>query len=370
MLDLRDNRGKRHEQAFVLFCFLYCTLRVTGKITVSSVHRMMEREFLFLAAELDILVEKCISRSQLGRLLELLDFHSYNELNERHFGVELNLGNDTEDLVWYAVDGKELRGSIDKASGQKRAENIVRMVDHEESCSRTICYYDGSKVSEKKLVKQYFNGKRPLKDAYSFDALHTDRELLSVVHRGGGTYLAQVKGNQKYLLEDCMDIHGSEAPDWMEEICEKGHGRIEKRKGYHYRVSPDWFANGWKDSGLSDLVVVARERYEVKTGKRSSETSFYISNRSNRKNSENRGVGKELFDAVRGHWRIESDHFVRDEGFGEDRIRCFNKWRARALAAIINVAVNIIRHNNDMESITVFREEMNYDRKLALKCLK
>ncbi|UZR99969.1 ISAs1 family transposase [Chondrinema litorale] len=343
---------------------------------------MMEREFLFLATELGILVEKCISRSQLGRLLELLDFHSYNELNERHFGVKLNLGNDEEDTVWYAIDGKrlqaKLRGSIDKASGQKRAENIIRMVarmvNHIDSSSRTICYYDGSKISEKKLVKQYFNGKRLLKDAYSFDALHTDRELLSAVHRGEDTYLAQVKYNQKYLLEDCMDIHCSEVPDWMDEICEKGHGRIEKRKGYHYHVAPDLFASSWKSSGLSDLMVVEKERYEVKTGKRSLETSFaaasYISNRSSRKNGKDKNIGKELFDTVRGHWRIESDHFIRDEGFGEDRIRCFNKWRARALAAIINVAVNLIRRNNDMQSITVFREKMNYDRRLALKCLK
>lgn len=343
---------------------------MTGKITVSSVHRMMEREFLFIAAELGISVEKCISRSQLGRLLELLDIHSYNELNERHFRVKLDLENDGEDLAWYAIDGKELRGSIDKASGRKRAENIIRMVCHGDSGSRAMCHYDGSKASEKKLVKQYFSGKRPLKDAYSFDALHTDRGLLSALHRGEGTYLAQVKCNQKYLLEDCMDVHGSEAPGWMDKTCEKGHGRIEKRKGYHYRVAPDWFADGWGDSGLSDLVVVERERYEVKTGKHSSETCFYISNRSNRKDGVGKGIGKELFDAVRGHWRIESDHFVRDEGFGEDRIRCFNKWRARALAAVINVAINIIRRNNDMGSITVFREEMNYDRRLALKCLK
>ena len=331
---------------------------------------MMQRELHFLAAELGILVEKCISRSQLGRLLELLDFHAYNELNERHFGVSLDMGKDGEDITWYAIDGKELRGSIDKASGQKRAENIVRIVGHEDGCSGTIGYYDGSKDSEKRLVKGYFNGKRPLRDAYSFDALHTDKELLTAIEKGGGTYLAQVKCNQGHLLEGCRDIHGSEVPEWTDEVREKGHGRIETRKGYHYRVAPDWFKVDWKDSGISDLMVVERERYEVKTGKSSSETCFYISNRSNRKNGKKKGIGKELFDAVRGHWRIESDHFVRDEGFGEDRIRCFNRWRARALAAVINVAVNLIRRHNDMESITVFREEMNYDRRLALKCLK
>ncbi|UZR99977.1 hypothetical protein [Chondrinema litorale] len=78
---MRDNRGKRHDQAFVLYCFLYSMLRLTGHITVSSVHRMMEKEYTYLANELGLVVHKCISRSQLGRLLELLDFHSYNQLS-------------------------------------------------------------------------------------------------------------------------------------------------------------------------------------------------------------------------------------------------------------------------------------------------
>ncbi|UZR99963.1 hypothetical protein [Chondrinema litorale] len=138
-------------------------------------------------------------------------------------------------------------------------------------------------------------------------------------------------------MEICRDIHDTEMPQWHDEMWEKCHGRIEMRKGYHYWVNSEWFADDWKDSGLSDIMVVEKERYDVKTDKRSSEISFaaasYISNRSSRKNTENKDIGKELFGTVRKHWCIESDHFVRDEGFGEDRIRCFNKWRARAIAA-------------------------------------
>lgn len=369
LLDLRDNRGKRHEQAFVLYCFLFSMLRIAGDITVSSVHRMMKREYLFLAAELGLTIEKCISRSQLGRLLELLDFHDYNRLNEEFFGAGLDHGQDGESLSWYAIDGKELRGSIDKAAGQKRAENIVRMVSHRDSSSNVIFYYDGSKRSEKALVKQYFKGGRPMKDAYSMDALHTDTDLLTTIHQRGGTYLAQVKGNQKHMLEACRDIHSSEHPHWKDEVWEKGHGRIEMRKGYHYRVVPEWFADSWKDSGISNLIVVERKRHEVKTGKESGGTYFYISNR--RANIGNgQKIGKELFEAVRKHWGIEADHYVRDKVLGEDDIKCFNKWRTRALAAVINVAVNLIRIHNDMESIKEFREEMNYDRRVALKCLK
>ena len=91
----------------------------------------------------------------------------------------------------------------------------------------------------KEIGKRIFQGEKSLRDAYSFEDLHTDKELLTTINQGSGTYLAQIKGNQKHLLDVCKDIHSSETPDWQESVWEKGHGRIEVRKGHHYRVVPD-----------------------------------------------------------------------------------------------------------------------------------
>ncbi len=253
-------------------------------------------------------------------------------MNEEFFGININHQRKNGIYSWFAIDGKELRGSIDGVAGQKRSENIVRILNHHDSSSKVICYYDGSKSSEKALVKTYFENQKSLKCCYSLDALHTSAHLMTAIHQRQGTYLAQVKANQKYLLEACKDIHNTEKTFWTEDILEKGHGRIERRKGYCYHIDPSWFARVWNNSGVAKLMVVERERTNMKTGNKNVGTYYYISNKkATHRNCKD--IGIELFQAVRAHWSIETDHYIRDKIFGEDSIKCFNKWRTRAIAA-------------------------------------
>lgn len=47
---------------------------------------------------------------------------------------------------------------------------------------------------------------------------------------------------------------------------------------------------------------------------------------------------------VRGHWSIEnSEHYVRDETFGEDRSRIRKKSGPQVLATLRNLAMKLIR---------------------------
>lgn len=319
----------------------------------------MQREYINLARELDLHICHCISDSQLRRVLSSLDYQAYNSLNEQYFGITL----EEQSGVWQAIDGKELRGSIDGLSGQKRGENIVRVVDQESKTSQIIAYYQGDKESEKTVVKQYFADRENLQACYSLDALHTSVALLTMIACKSGIYLAQVKNNQKYLLEDCKQIHAKWQADWQTKQWEKGHGRQELRIGYCYNISPEWFGEKWSASGLNTLVVVERQRLRTKDQKQSQETAYFVSNQ-----ALNQEKGMELFQAVRNHWTIETDHYIRDVGFGEDKLKCFDQKRTRAFSSLLNLAVNLIRKNNRLDSIAEFREEMCYDRNVALKC--
>lgn len=353
-------RGRRHELAFVLYCFAYSILRLTGQITISRVHRMMQREYVNLARELDLPLSQCISDSQLRRVLSSLDYQGYNSLNEQYFGITL----EEQSGVWQAIDGKELRGSIDGLSGQKRGENLVRIVDQESKTSQIIAYYQGGKESEKTVVKQYFATRQHLQACYSLDALHTSVGLLTTIAGKSGVYLAQVKNNQKYLLQDCKQIHAKRQADWQTQQWEKGHGRQELRTGYCYNITPAWFGEKWSATGLNTLVVVERQRLRTKDQKHSLETAYFVSNQALKQDK-----GMELFQAVRNHWTIETDHYIRDVGFGEDKLKCFDPKRVRAFSSLLNLAVNLIRRNNRLDSIQEFREQMCYDRNVALNCL-
>ncbi len=55
---------------------------------------------------------RCISRSQLIRVLNSFDYHSFNDF------ISSSMSDSLED-VWEALDGKELRGNIDGVIGER-----------------------------------------------------------------------------------------------------------------------------------------------------------------------------------------------------------------------------------------------------------
>ena len=75
--DSRDIRGKRHELAFIVVLFLTSILRSDKLLNLSVIHRAMLDDFEKLAHILGIKVAKCISYSQLKRLLQLIDYEQF-----------------------------------------------------------------------------------------------------------------------------------------------------------------------------------------------------------------------------------------------------------------------------------------------------
>ena len=69
----------------------------------------------------------------------------------------------------------------------------------------------------------------------------------------------------------------------------------------------------WKNCQIRTEIKVIREREEMKSGKKSVETSYYISNE----------VGKyeEIAKAIRRHWQVETNNHIRDVTLKEDRMR-------------------------------------------------
>ena len=104
--DPRDNRGKRHDLAFVL-CGVILAI-MAGRSRVSAIHRFLRNRLAWLREMTQAQVERCISRAQLPRLLARVEWEALNALIFTHFGVHLESPAAGE---WIAVDGKALRGS-------------------------------------------------------------------------------------------------------------------------------------------------------------------------------------------------------------------------------------------------------------------
>ncbi len=95
--------------------------------------------------------------------------------------------------------------------------------------------------------------------------------------------------------------------------AEKGHGRIEVREYEFYDVLEMKKCERWNDCQIKTAIGVKRERIIVKSGKKSVEESYYLTN----------AVGgyEELAEAVRRHWSVETNNHLRDVSLQEDKMR-------------------------------------------------
>lgn len=198
----------------------------------------------------------------------------------------------------------------------------------------------------------------------TFDALHTQYETLEMVQGAGGTYVAQVKANQPTLQEDLQDHINLVEPFAKTESLEKGHGRIEHRQAYFYHVESICFEEKWATCGFATLAVMNRESRQCKTGKLTQEISFYLSN-----SKPTEAKPEHIFAAIRQHWNIEADHWVRDCTFREDHIKCKEPAPSKTLAGIISVAGNLLRQQKK-GNLKAMQEDLACNPRLGMVLFK
>ena len=158
--------------------------------------------------------------------------------------------------------------------------NIVYPFVQEDKISLEGLFYHGLKESEINCVRELLKDNSLAESCVIFDALHTQYETLTTIEESSGTYIAQVKKNQKELLEDLEDHLVISKPFDHLGLLDKSHGRFDQRKGTFYDISSIEFDQRWKPCKLSILIVIDRESTQLKTGKTTKERSFYVSNKS------------------------------------------------------------------------------------------
>lgn len=305
-LDLRDKRGKRHDLAVVLVGVMLALLSNRDG-NLSSIQRYLENHYERLAEVLGIEKKKAVSRSQLPNILGQVSVSVFDRLLFANYGIKLN----KEEKKWFAIDGKELRGSIE--TGNKRGAAIVQAVSHDCLDVAGQAYYAGEKESEVPVVRQLLEESGLAKQKISLDALHCKPKTLAIITREGGKYLVGLKDNQKELKKQICRAMANQSSLLRIKTQEKGHGRLETRIYRFYDVLEMAKDERWKESQIKTAILVKRERIELKTNKTSVEESFYLTNE----------IGKyeELAEAVRGHWQVETNNQIRDVSLKEDKLR-------------------------------------------------
>ena len=133
-LDLRDNRGKFHDLPFIILGLIIGLLRNRDG-NLSGIYRSMANNHSRLCRALGVDIERVISRSHLPRILKKVNVQAFEQLLFGWFKIELS----PEEKQWFAGDGKELRGSIEK--GATRGQVLVHLVRHEDGAVLEKAYY-------------------------------------------------------------------------------------------------------------------------------------------------------------------------------------------------------------------------------------
>ncbi len=328
-LDERDARGRKRNLPLVLVGLILGMLRNRDG-NLSSLHRSMINLHEDLCAALSIDNEPVISRAHLPRILLKINLQVFENLVFKKFGIKLS----EDEKRWFAGDGKEMRGSIEK--GDKRGEVIVQIVEHESRQAVAQSFYNGTKESEKPCLQELVAEKGLHKIKLTVDALHLYPAFTEPINVNGGLFLAGLKNNQKELMEELQHHMTLTKPIGQSKTVDKGHGRLEIRKYTVYPIQKANIDERWDGSNLQTLIKVEREVEYLKTNELYTEISYYVTN-GKPENYE------EYFEAVRRHWSIEVNNHSRDVILKEDRLRTKIKSVTRALANCRTLVLEIIR---------------------------
>jgi len=305
-LDLRDKRGRKHDLAVIL-TGVTAALLANRDGCLSSIYRHLAHHYEKLMRHLGLEIRKPISRAQLPRVLEKVEAAVFDELVFEHFGVCLS----EAERAWFALDGKELRGSIE--AGKRRGEAIVQAVAHKSGQPVAQTYYSGEKESEVPSVRWLLAQNGLAAQKLSLDALHCKPETLQIIVGQGGHYLIGLKDNQKELRKQVRRMMAAQAWLFECETFEKEHGRLELRHYEFYDLLEMDREARWHGLQIRTGIKVRRTREELKSGKSSVEESYYVSNEV--------GNYEELATAVRDHWQVEANNHFRDVSMKEDALR-------------------------------------------------
>lgn len=174
------------------------------------------------------------------------------------------------------------------------------------------------------------------------DALLTQRPLAQYLIGRKAHYSFTVKGNQPTLERDIALLFETRGhPDFVE-FASPEHGRIETR-----RIWCSTALNAYLDfPHVGQVFLIERESIEKKTSKQSREIALGITSQSPQEASAQRVLA-----INRGHWAIESTHYIIDWNYDEDRSRIRTGYGPENITRLRRFAVGILKSFQTTESI-------------------
>lgn len=343
--DPRQARGKRFEWVFLLA--LICGALASGKRTGSEIIDWVIGHAEELVALLQPRRGRVASGSTLRRALQLIPLQTL-EQHTLQFSQDLMLESPVsgklithtgEVLHAQAIDGKAVRG----VQAHGRSMHLVSLVHHGTGSTLAQVRVE-KKTNEIGAAPELLKGRDLTGTVTTMDALLAQRALAQQIRAQQGHYFMVVKRNHKALYQAIAVLFEQGAWTPAEKIREyqrsqttnKGHGRLETRTLESSPTLNDYL--DWPDVG--QVMRRRCQRFTFRTGKSSDETTYAITDLWPQQ------MGAAGLEALwRGHWTIENRvHYPRDVTLGEDACQIHTGDAPQTLAALRNGLLSLLRH--------------------------
>jgi predicted transposase YbfD/YdcC len=186
----------------------------------------------------------------------------------------------------------------------------------------------------------------------TMDALLTQRSIAQyLVEERNAHYHFTAKGNQKNLLEDIryyFQSNPSITPDFVQ-YGEGEHGRIETRK-----IWTTTALNKYLDfPHVAQSFMIQRESIDKKSSKESCEIVYGITSCSVEQKS-----AEQVLKDNRGHWKVESTHYIIDWNYDEDRSQIRTGYGPENITQLRRFAIGLLENRKQRRKSNETMPEM------------
>jgi len=269
-----------------------------------------------------------------------------------------------------AIDGKTARRTHDQRKGLKALHTLSAYATNARLTLAQLSVPEKTNeiTAIPDLLDQLAEAKQLEGALVTIDAMGCQVEIADKIVAHKADYLLALKGNQPTLEADVEDYFRTAPAGELvskEPSVEKGHGRIETRS-YATSSKVDWIMSERSYPGqprFKNIKTIVKVHARVEYADRCSfDTRYYISSAPPDIERIARGA--------RGHWGVESMHWLLDVEFKDDLSRYRTGHGAKNMAIVRRFALGLVRANKAKGSVKTRRKSAGWNPEFLLQILQ
>jgi len=274
---------------------------------------------------------------------------------------------DRHDLI--AIDGKTSRRTHDKRKGLKALHTLSAYATNARLTLAQLSVPEKTNeiTAIPELLDQLAESGKLKGALVTIDAMGCQVDIADKIVSHGADFLLALKGNQP-IMEGGTKYYFDHAPESelvSKTTVEKGHGRIETRT-YTASAVVDWMTSDRSYPGqprFSNIETILKVHARVEHADRCSmETRYFIC-------SAPLDIER-LAHGARGHWGVESMHWLLDVVFKDDLSRYRSGNGAKNMAIVRRFSLDLIRAEKSKGSVKTKRKAASWNTDYLLEILQ